>query len=142
MEIFCRISETFFVSYFLAKHFFPMRCFWTRTMQIHQTCQKNLSKVLQISRSKVKITKHKKHSFANVAFAINSLNMWNNSFLTVPEVILRNTKSFSIKIWKWTLNFYFVYTLSFSSHNVSRWVEINPDNDLRLFLDLCCENVT
>ena len=78
-----------------------------------------------------------KHSFGKVPFAINSLNKWNNFLLTVPEVILRNTKSFSIKIWKWTLNFYFVYTLSFSSHNVSRCVERNPDNEFGLFLDLC-----
>ena len=66
---------------------------------------KNSFKRLESFPIEGQIYRTQKKSFGKVPFAINSLNEWNNYFLTVPEVIHRKSKSFSTKVRKWILQF-------------------------------------
>ena len=133
---FAECPKLFLYLIFFGKHFFLRKCFWPRTMQVHQTCQKILRKTWKFP-DRIQNYQTKKHSSGKAPSAINSLNKWNNFLLTVPEVILRNTKIFQSKIENEFKTFIFPIHYLFSSNNVSRRVERNLDNDFGLFLDLC-----
>ena len=87
VEFFCRMSETFFCFLLFGKTLLPHNVFLDTVIANLSNLPKVPSKVLRVSRSKVKFTKHKKPSFGKVPFAINSLKKWNNFLLTLPEVI-------------------------------------------------------